>query len=70
MLLADQAARFEKTQIPIVAVNGDTWDSDLQKGLTEDIFQGILTSPEMCLQHDEFCIRFSPRRVFQRISVQ
>jgi hypothetical protein len=26
-----QAARFEKMQIPTVAVNGDTWDSDLQK---------------------------------------
>ncbi|KIM73718.1 hypothetical protein PILCRDRAFT_15010 [Piloderma croceum F 1598] len=54
VLQADQAVRFEQMQIPTVAVNGDTWDSDLRKGLTEDLFQGILTSPEMCLQHDEF----------------
>jgi superfamily II DNA helicase RecQ len=59
-------------QIPTTAVNGDTWNSELQRvrtqrelkillcltsnfqGLVEDLFQGILTSPEMCLKHAEF----------------
>jgi len=54
VLQEDQADRFRKMQITATAVNGDTWNLELQKALENNEFQGILASPEMCIKHPEF----------------
>ncbi|CAA7271578.1 unnamed protein product [Cyclocybe aegerita] len=54
VLQLEQAERFEKMKLAAVAVNGDTWNSELQKDLEQGKYRGIFTSPEMCLKHTEF----------------
>ncbi|KDQ51469.1 hypothetical protein JAAARDRAFT_110465, partial [Jaapia argillacea MUCL 33604] len=54
MLELDQARRFHDMGLPTVVVNGETWTSELGKEIKNRKYQVILTSPEMCLQYDEF----------------
>ncbi|GLB46004.1 putative P-loop containing nucleoside triphosphate hydrolase protein [Lyophyllum shimeji] len=54
VLQEDQAERFEKMKLSATAVNGDTWSQDLQQELEQNKYQAVLTSPEMCLEHEEF----------------
>ncbi|KAF7334751.1 P-loop containing nucleoside triphosphate hydrolase protein [Mycena sanguinolenta] len=53
-LEADQAARFRKMGLSAVAVNGDTYSSEVHKEIQELKHRVIITSPDMCLQHDKF----------------
>ncbi|KAH7924177.1 P-loop containing nucleoside triphosphate hydrolase protein, partial [Leucogyrophana mollusca] len=56
----DQAERFRKMKLTAVAVNGETYTTTLHKAsskcseLENNKFQAIITSPEMCLQHEKF----------------
>ncbi|KAF8168911.1 P-loop containing nucleoside triphosphate hydrolase protein [Pholiota molesta] len=54
VLQEDQASRFRRMQISATAVNGDSWSRELQKGLEDNQYQGILASPEMCIKHSDF----------------
>ncbi|KAJ7782372.1 P-loop containing nucleoside triphosphate hydrolase protein [Mycena maculata] len=54
VLQEDQAKRFEKMGLKAAAVNGDTYSRDLQKELDGQTHNAIFTSPEMCLEHQEF----------------
>ncbi|KAF8154045.1 P-loop containing nucleoside triphosphate hydrolase protein [Crassisporium funariophilum] len=54
VLQEDQAKRFEKMKLTAAAVNGDTWSQELQQKLEQNEYQAVLTSPEMCLEHEEF----------------
>ncbi|KAJ6574182.1 hypothetical protein B0H19DRAFT_1063170 [Mycena capillaripes] len=47
-----QANRFTKIGLKAAAVNGDTHTRDLQKDLDTRTHTTILTSPEMCLEHE------------------
>ncbi|KAI0688542.1 P-loop containing nucleoside triphosphate hydrolase protein, partial [Cytidiella melzeri] len=50
----DQAARFNEMGYPALAVNGETWNSDLEKQLQAGNFRVIVTSPEMVFKHPKF----------------
>ncbi|KAH7910136.1 P-loop containing nucleoside triphosphate hydrolase protein [Hygrophoropsis aurantiaca] len=67
-LEADQAERFKKMKIAAVAVNGETYSTTLHKELEQNKFQAIITSPEMCLQHDKFRQLLSNPRFAARIA--
>ncbi|KAJ7512821.1 P-loop containing nucleoside triphosphate hydrolase protein, partial [Mycena galericulata] len=54
VLQEDQAKRFEQMGLKAAAVNGDTYSRDLQKELDGQTHNAILTSPEMCFEHQEF----------------
>ncbi|CAA7266074.1 unnamed protein product [Cyclocybe aegerita] len=54
VLQSEQAERFEKMKLAAVAVNGDTWNSELQKDLEQGKYRSIFMLPEMCLKHTEF----------------
>ncbi|KIJ15178.1 hypothetical protein PAXINDRAFT_12087 [Paxillus involutus ATCC 200175] len=50
----DQAQRFRKMGLSAVAVNGETYNSQVHQDILSGNYQVILTSPEMCLLHDSF----------------
>ncbi|KAF8723171.1 hypothetical protein AX14_009490 [Amanita brunnescens Koide BX004] len=50
----DQASRFRDMGLSAVAVNGETYSSELHKDLDSGKYQVILSSPEMCLKHSDF----------------
>ncbi|KAJ6449366.1 P-loop containing nucleoside triphosphate hydrolase protein [Mycena sanguinolenta] len=54
VLQEDQTKRFKNIGLKAAAVNGDTYSRDLQKELNEQTHNAILTSPEMCFEHQEF----------------
>ncbi|KAK6969037.1 P-loop containing nucleoside triphosphate hydrolase protein [Favolaschia claudopus] len=54
VLEIDQASRFRKMGLNAVAVNGDTYTSEIHKEIEEFKHQVIITSPDMCLKHDKF----------------
>ncbi|KAF5314348.1 hypothetical protein D9619_011963 [Psilocybe cf. subviscida] len=54
ILQDDQASRFGALGVPGAAVNQDTWGPVIEKDLKSGRIQGILTSPEMCLKHEQF----------------
>ncbi|KAF7328216.1 Bloom syndrome [Mycena venus] len=54
VLQEDQTKRFEKIGLKAAAVNGDTYSRDLQRELNGQTHSAILTSPEMCFEHQEF----------------
>ncbi|KAJ7149091.1 P-loop containing nucleoside triphosphate hydrolase protein [Mycena filopes] len=59
ILQEDQAKRFRKMGLKAAAVNADTYTRELQKAqLGQDLLtqthNAILTSPEMCFEHQEF----------------
>ncbi|KAF8350322.1 P-loop containing nucleoside triphosphate hydrolase protein [Amanita rubescens] len=51
----DQAVRFSGIGLKAVAVNGDTYSKDIHKKLEKRHYNVIITSPEMCLEHVQFC---------------
>ncbi|KAK7018291.1 P-loop containing nucleoside triphosphate hydrolase protein, partial [Favolaschia claudopus] len=53
-LEVDQASRFRKMGLSAVAVNGDTYSPDIHKEIEQSKHRVIITSPDMCLQHDKF----------------
>ncbi|CAA7261788.1 unnamed protein product [Cyclocybe aegerita] len=59
VLQLDQAERFQKMKPSAVAVNSNTWSSELQKDLEQGKYCGIFTSPEMCLKHTEYHIHLT-----------
>ncbi|KAJ7474944.1 P-loop containing nucleoside triphosphate hydrolase protein [Mycena latifolia] len=54
ILQADQAKRFKKMGLKAAAVNGDTYSRELQQDLRTQTHNAILTSPEMCFEHQDF----------------
>ncbi|KAI0044185.1 P-loop containing nucleoside triphosphate hydrolase protein [Auriscalpium vulgare] len=50
----DQARRFQELGLPAVAVNGQTYTADMRKDILARKYRAIFTSPNMCLQHEEF----------------
>ncbi|KAJ8518979.1 hypothetical protein ONZ45_g4049 [Pleurotus djamor] len=50
----DQAARFEKMGLRAIALNGETYNGEIHNEIELGKVQVIITSPEMCLQHDGF----------------
>ncbi|KAJ7114322.1 P-loop containing nucleoside triphosphate hydrolase protein [Mycena epipterygia] len=54
ILQEDQAKRFKKMGLKAAAVNGDTYSRELQKDLHTQTHNAILTSPEMCFEHQDF----------------
>ncbi|KAL1701333.1 P-loop containing nucleoside triphosphate hydrolase protein [Schizophyllum commune] len=54
MLQYDQQRRFTKAGIRAEAVNGDTWGAQLREKLVRGEVDAILTSPEMCLEVQDF----------------
>ncbi|KAF9560218.1 hypothetical protein CPC08DRAFT_690339, partial [Agrocybe pediades] len=50
----DQAARFEKLGLSAVAVNGETYSDAIHKEIENLNYRVVITSPDMCLQHDSF----------------
>ncbi|KAF8888593.1 P-loop containing nucleoside triphosphate hydrolase protein [Infundibulicybe gibba] len=50
----DQAERFKKMGLSSVAVNGETYNGKMCREIGDGKYQVLLTSPEMCLQHDGF----------------
>ncbi|KAJ7320972.1 P-loop containing nucleoside triphosphate hydrolase protein [Mycena albidolilacea] len=53
-LEVDQASRFRKMGLSAVAVNGDTYSNEIHKEIQEFKHRVIITSPDMCLEHDKF----------------
>ncbi|KIK78134.1 hypothetical protein PAXRUDRAFT_164828, partial [Paxillus rubicundulus Ve08.2h10] len=51
----DQAQQFCKMGLSAVAVNGETYNSQVHQDILSGNYQVILTSPKMCLLHDSFC---------------
>ncbi|KIJ62766.1 hypothetical protein HYDPIDRAFT_69288, partial [Hydnomerulius pinastri MD-312] len=45
----DQAQRFSQMGLSAIAVNGETYSSQLYQDILASKYQVILTSPEMCL---------------------
>ncbi|KAH7917208.1 P-loop containing nucleoside triphosphate hydrolase protein [Leucogyrophana mollusca] len=64
----DQAARFRKMNLTAVAVNGETYNKNLHNELEKRKHQVIVTSPEMCLKHDQFRQLLSSPAFAQRIA--
>ncbi|KAF8207647.1 P-loop containing nucleoside triphosphate hydrolase protein [Mycena galopus ATCC 62051] len=54
ILQEDQARRFKKMGLKAAAVNGDTYSRELAKDLHSQTHNAILTSPEMCFEHQDF----------------
>ncbi|KAJ6526206.1 P-loop containing nucleoside triphosphate hydrolase protein [Mycena sp. CBHHK59/15] len=54
ILQEDQAKHFRKMGLKAVAVNGDTYTWELQQDLRTQTHNAILTSPEMCFEHQDF----------------
>ncbi|KAJ7346301.1 P-loop containing nucleoside triphosphate hydrolase protein [Mycena albidolilacea] len=59
ILQEDQVNRFKKIGLKATAVNGDTYSRELQKArqlhdLHTQTHNAILTSPEMCFEHQDF----------------
>ncbi|KAF8153870.1 P-loop containing nucleoside triphosphate hydrolase protein [Crassisporium funariophilum] len=50
----DQASRFQRMGISAIAVNGETYSQAVHKEIAELNYRVIITSPEMCLEHDHF----------------
>ncbi|KAJ3848712.1 P-loop containing nucleoside triphosphate hydrolase protein [Lentinula lateritia] len=50
----DQASRFKEMGLSSIAVNGDSWNTQAHKDITNGKYNVIVTSPEMALQHDSF----------------
>ncbi|KAH7903826.1 P-loop containing nucleoside triphosphate hydrolase protein, partial [Hygrophoropsis aurantiaca] len=50
----DQASRFRKMNLTAIVVNGETYNSKLHQELGARKHQVIVTSPEMCLKHEQF----------------
>ncbi|KAG1725990.1 Chs5p-Arf1p-binding proteins-domain-containing protein [Suillus lakei] len=53
-LEADQAEKFRDVNLTAVAVNGNSYNQHLHQQLELRKHQVIITSPEMCLNHDKF----------------
>ncbi|KAJ3884154.1 P-loop containing nucleoside triphosphate hydrolase protein [Lentinula edodes] len=51
----DQASRFKEMGLSVIAVNGDTWNSQAHKDITDGKYNVIITSPDMALKHEAFC---------------
>ncbi|KAJ3974830.1 P-loop containing nucleoside triphosphate hydrolase protein [Lentinula raphanica] len=50
----DQAKRFNAMGLHAVAVNGETWNKDVQKRIGNNEYNLIITSPDMAIEHDSF----------------
>ncbi|KAJ6628448.1 P-loop containing nucleoside triphosphate hydrolase protein [Mycena sp. CBHHK59/15] len=54
ILQENQAKHFRKMGLKAAAVNGDTYTRELQQDLRTQTHNAILTSPEMCFEHQYF----------------
>ncbi|KAF9537693.1 P-loop containing nucleoside triphosphate hydrolase protein, partial [Agrocybe pediades] len=63
----DQVSRFQKMGIPAVAVNGETYSQTLHKEIMDLKYRVIITSPEMCIEHDRFRQLLSSRKLAECI---
>ncbi|KAL4258661.1 hypothetical protein AB1N83_011263 [Pleurotus pulmonarius] len=50
----DQASRFRDMKLTAAAVNGETYSDSLHKDIAAGRVQVLVTSPEMCIEHDRF----------------
>ncbi|KAJ3757589.1 P-loop containing nucleoside triphosphate hydrolase protein [Lentinula raphanica] len=50
----DQAKRFNDMGLHAVAVNGETWNRNIQTRMKNNEYRVIITSPDMALEHDPF----------------
>ncbi|KAJ8489590.1 hypothetical protein ONZ45_g13521 [Pleurotus djamor] len=64
----DQAARFRSMGLTALAVNGDTYNVRLHKTIESGEVQVIVTSPEMCLEHDGFRSLLSSTKFASKIA--
>ncbi|KAJ3964339.1 P-loop containing nucleoside triphosphate hydrolase protein [Lentinula raphanica] len=63
----DQAKRFKDMGLRAVAVNGETWNRDIQTRLKNNEYNVIITSPDMALEHDPFRSLLSNTKLAQNI---
>ncbi|KAA1471156.1 P-loop containing nucleoside triphosphate hydrolase protein [Dentipellis sp. KUC8613] len=64
----DQARRFRALGVSAQAVNGTTYTDTLQKEIEKGKYQILVTSPNMCLQHDRFRALLSSPGFSEKIS--
>ncbi|KAJ3744571.1 P-loop containing nucleoside triphosphate hydrolase protein [Lentinula raphanica] len=50
----DQAKRFNAMGLHAVAVNGETWNKDVQKRIGNNEYNVLITLPDMAIEHDSF----------------
>ncbi|KAJ7259071.1 P-loop containing nucleoside triphosphate hydrolase protein [Mycena rebaudengoi] len=65
----DQARRFEEMGIPAVALNGEPYSDKIHKEIEAMEKRVIITSPNMCLQHDRFRQLLSNPKFADKIAV-
>ncbi|KAJ3757147.1 P-loop containing nucleoside triphosphate hydrolase protein [Lentinula raphanica] len=63
----DQAKRFNDMGLRAVAVNGETWNRDIQTRIKNNDYNVIITSPDMALEHDTFRSFLSNPKLAQNI---
>ncbi|KAI0047481.1 P-loop containing nucleoside triphosphate hydrolase protein [Auriscalpium vulgare] len=63
----DQARRFQELGLSSTAVNGNTYSDALHKEIKAGKHHVIITSPNMCLQHQQFRALLSSPRFAKRI---
>ncbi|GLB41684.1 putative P-loop containing nucleoside triphosphate hydrolase protein [Lyophyllum shimeji] len=63
----DQRSRFTALGLDAAAVNGETYNKQLHKDIETGKYQVLVTSPEMCLQHEAFRQLLSTAKFARRI---